>query len=223
MVKPKPKRTWKRALLFVIVTALVFLTGHAIASVSNSGRTESAQVLETHKVSAQAKTPVKTAENASDQKPTEPTPEPTPVPTPAPTPPPVDPNGCEAKGMWYRADNNECIPKTQPKAAAPAPAATVTPTPVASTSGVEQWRSLVASYFGSETDYALRIMQCESGGNTAAHSPTNDYGLMQVNAVHAAKVGGDLSALYNPETNIRIAKQIRDGSGWKAWSCSSRV
>jgi soluble lytic murein transglycosylase-like protein len=139
---------------------------------------------------------------------------------PKPEPPKVDPNGCEAKGMWYRADNNECIPKNTP-----APVASSQAAPVArvATSGVEQWRGLVSQYFGGETDYALRIMQCESGGNAAAHSPTNDYGLMQVNAVHAAKVGGNLNALYDPATNIRIAKQIRDGSGWGAWSCSRKI
>lgn len=32
-----------------------------------------------------------------------------------------DPNGCEAKGMWYRADNNECIPKTTTPKPTPTP------------------------------------------------------------------------------------------------------
>lgn len=91
------------------------------------------------------------------------------------------------------------------------------------TSGVEQWRALTAKYFGSEVDYALRIMQCESGGNSGALSHTGDRGLMQVNHVHAAKVGGNLDLLYDPETNLRVAKQIRDGSGWAAWSCNYKI
>lgn len=33
----------------------------------------------------------------------------------------IDPNGCEAKGMMWRADNFECIPRTKPAAAQPAP------------------------------------------------------------------------------------------------------
>lgn len=93
----------------------------------------------------------------------------------------------------------------------------------ASTGGVERWRSLVASYFGGETDYALRIMACESGGNPNASSPTNDHGLMQINwPSHYNKVSS-LNDLYDPATNIRVAKQIRDGSGWRAWTCSRKV
>lgn len=223
MVKPKPKLK-RISLISTLVVAVAAMAGVVFANPSNSGRTETAQTTKASVTSTEQEKPVKPAEKTPEK--TEPAvaPTPTPVATPEPTPAPVDPNGCEAKGMWWRADNYECIPKAIPSAAAPAPAASQpAPVRVASTSGVEQWRGLTAQYFGAETDYALRIMQCESGGNTAAHSPTDDYGLMQVNSVHAGKVGGNLSALFDPATNLQIAKQIRDGSGWSAWSCSRKI
>lgn len=89
--------------------------------------------------------------------------------------------------------------------------------------GVEQWRGLVSAYFGSETDYALRIMRCESGGNPRAVSHTNDHGLFQINyPSHYNKVAS-IADLYVPEVNVRVAKQIRNGSGWGAWVCSRKI
>lgn len=96
-----------------------------------------------------------------------------------------------------------------------------------STGGVEQWRSLVSSYFPGEESYALAIMKCESGGRSDATgyntNGSTDRGLFQINSIHSAKVGGDLSALYDPATNMRVAAQIRNGSGWGAWSCSRKI
>lgn len=81
------------------------------------------------------------------------------------------------------------------------------------------YRGLVAKYFPShEVNNALLTMSKESGCNVMAKSATDDHGLMQVNCYwHCAKVGGDVNRLYDPETNIRLAKQIFDGRGWKAW------
>lgn len=83
--------------------------------------------------------------------------------------------------------------------------------------GCEHYRDLVQRYFGSQTDNAMLTMQKESGCNPQALSSTADRGLFQINQVHSAKVGGNLAALYDPETNVRIAKQIYDGRGWTAW------
>ena len=92
------------------------------------------------------------------------------------------------------------------------------PLPILTTAGVEQWRGLVAQYPWDVTT-VLRIMQCESGGDPTATGGPN-YGLMQVNAVHSARVGGNLSALYDPATNIRVAYDIYvDGGGFGPWSC----
>ena len=83
--------------------------------------------------------------------------------------------------------------------------------------GCEYYRNLVKQYAWNVT-VALAVMKAESGCNPSALSPTADRGLMQINQVHRAKVGGDLSALFNPTTNIRVAYQVYQGAGWRAWS-----
>lgn len=86
------------------------------------------------------------------------------------------------------------------------------------TGGCEQYRPLVSQY-GWNVDQAMVVMSRESGCRTTAVSPTNDHGLFQVNATyHLAKVGGNLNALYDPATNIRIAYGIYAARGnWSAW------
>jgi soluble lytic murein transglycosylase-like protein len=117
-------------------------------------------------------------------------------------------------------------PSTEPTPEPVVQTPVATPRPLYST-GVEQWRPLVQEYFGNETNYALAIIRCESGGNTYATGYNSDgsvdRGVFQVNSVHSAAVGGNLSALYDPATNVRVAKQIRDNSGWGAWTCSRKI
>lgn len=61
-------------------------------------------------------------------------------------------------------------------------------------------------------------MQKESSCRTSAISATDDHGLMQINCrYHCSKVGGDVTRLYDPETNIKLASEIFSGRGWKAW------
>lgn len=99
-----------------------------------------------------------------------------------------------------------------------APQAELPKTPP-STYGVERWRALVSAYFPTEVvDQVLRVMTCESSGNPSAFNGAN-YGLMQINAVHAAKVNGPLSRLYEPEENLRVAAIIWRDQGWGPWSC----
>ena len=85
--------------------------------------------------------------------------------------------------------------------------------------GVEQWRSLVASIFPADTvDAVLRVMRCESGGNPNAVSPTNDHGLMQINAVNFGRFGG--RSPYDPQANLEVAYAMSGGGySWGAWSC----
>lgn len=46
-----------------------------------------------------------------------------------------------------------------------------------------------------------------------------DYGLMQINSVHADMVNGDLESLRDPKVNIRIAYSLsRQGTDWTAWT-----
>lgn len=84
----------------------------------------------------------------------------------------------------------------------------------------ESYRGIVAKYFpANQVNNALITMQKESSCRTDAVSPTDDHGLMQVNCrYHCSKVGGNVNALYDPETNIRLASAIySDRGNWSAW------
>jgi soluble lytic murein transglycosylase-like protein len=106
-------------------------------------------------------------------------------------------------------------PPTQPVAApvqqAPAPVAHIAAV------GCSSYLSEFQKYAWSVTT-AVAICQAESGGNPYAVSPTCDRGLMQVNCIHADLVSGNLSALYDPATNIAVAYKIYSGAGWSAWT-----
>jgi len=77
------------------------------------------------------------------------------------------------------------------------------------------YEDLICSY-PWDCQKAYRIMLCESTANPRALAGGN-YGLMQINAIHSAMVGGDLNALYDPETNVRIAYALYSASGWQPW------
>jgi len=84
---------------------------------------------------------------------------------------------------------------------------------------------LYDKYFGTEATLARAICTAENGTQEPGRvskpnrNGTLDYGLCQINSIHADKVGGNLELLKDPEINIKVAKQIRDGSGWTAWTC----
>jgi soluble lytic murein transglycosylase-like protein len=104
-----------------------------------------------------------------------------------------------------------------------APVATVRPTDTTHRgmgTNTEQWRGLVAEYFGSETDLALCVMEHESGGNPEARNPTSGAaGLFQIMPFWWEAYGGDR---YNPTDNVALAKTIRDQQGWTAWAAYNR-
>lgn len=88
-------------------------------------------------------------------------------------------------------------------------------------SSVEQWRGLVAAFFpAGEVDRTLCIMAHESGGNPSAKNPNSSArGLMQILAsLWAPHYGVSYDDLYNPEVNMRIARDIWGNYGWWAWS-----
>jgi soluble lytic murein transglycosylase-like protein len=81
-----------------------------------------------------------------------------------------------------------------------------------------QWDRLVARYPWPRAE-ALSVLLCESRGDPAAYRHGN-YGLFQINAIHAWRTGGDLAALFDPETNVRVAFDVwRDNAGWRPWAC----
>ena len=60
---------------------------------------------------------------------------------------------------------------------------------------------------------AAEIAKAESGGRQYAHSPTNDFGYWQINAVHGAM------ATYNPIGNAKAAIAISsNGRNWRPWT-----
>jgi soluble lytic murein transglycosylase-like protein len=88
----------------------------------------------------------------------------------------------------------------------------------AARSPAQQWEPLVARYPWPVAE-ALSVLRCESEGDAAAYRDGN-YGLFQINAIHAWRVGGDLSALFDPATNVRVAFEVwRDNAGWGPWAC----
>lgn len=84
-------------------------------------------------------------------------------------------------------------------------------------SNVEQWRGLVAAHF-SDVDRALCLMTYESGGNPNATSWAGARGLLQVMPFWAEHLGLSPNALYDPATNIRVARYVYGQQGWWAWS-----
>ncbi len=92
------------------------------------------------------------------------------------------------------------------------------------TGSVEQWRSLVATYFrAGDVDKALRIMACESGGDPSAANPRSSArGLMQhlgkywVRRSAAAGFAG--VSIFDPTANVATAAWLRDQpGGWLHW------
>ena len=83
---------------------------------------------------------------------------------------------------------------------------------VYSCSGLETlWRNAGGS--SAEAFTAAEIAMAESGGNPNAISPTDDFGLWQINGSHGSM------ATLNPLGNARSAVSISDnGSDWGAWT-----
>lgn len=89
--------------------------------------------------------------------------------------------------------------------------------------GVAGIEALVCAYSWPCAE-ALSLAWCESRYDAAAVSPDGaNYGLFQVNVIHRGRVGGDVRALLDPVTNVRVAYEIyRDaGYSWGPWSCKA--
>lgn len=85
-----------------------------------------------------------------------------------------------------------------------------------------------AGFADNEINIVVAIALAESGGDTTAHNtkpPDNSYGLMQINML--GTLGEDRrkrfnlpnnEALFDPDTNMRAAKAIKDSTGFSAWT-----
>jgi hypothetical protein len=82
-------------------------------------------------------------------------------------------------------------------------------------SQIDSWRSLVSKYFPAhEVDNALKIIQCESGGNANAHNfnhrtRDNSHGLFQINNYgNLAHERPSREWLIIPENNVSYAYKL---------------
>lgn len=93
-------------------------------------------------------------------------------------------------------------------------------------------KQAIAQYWGADTACANRIVYRESRYQAAAVSPTNDYGLFQLNATANAQwirneLGYTLQDLKDPYKNSRAARVLYGkaqqmwGDGWKPWRLRS--
>lgn len=174
----------------------LIMFAHVQAS-SDLSRIKSTQTNDMLKASTDIKETPTAPQNAPEEKTNEVTPEPVAEAL-------VDPNGCEVQGMHYRADNNECIPKT------------ITPTAVSYGSG--DCAAEIAKYDWSQT-VAMQVMLAESGGSpsTVNNNPaTGDYsiGCFQVNIYGAnARYRPSEAELKNAAINVEWAynNYVRNG------------
>lgn len=78
-----------------------------------------------------------------------------------------------------------------------------------------------AGFTSAQAVIATAIAKAESSGNPAAtHHNTNgttDYGLWQINSVHANLFAGGAN-WADPVTNARMAHSVFQSQGWRAWS-----
>ena len=123
------------------------------------------------------------------------------------------------------------VPTTSTTVVVGDPTTTTSAPPKPLKPAVEQWRSLVASFFRPNlVDSALRVMQCESLGDPQAYNPySGASGLFQFLpgtwAVTAGRAGYAGSSAFEPEANVAAAAwlagyyQSRGQSPWVPWHC----
>jgi hypothetical protein len=81
----------------------------------------------------------------------------------------------------------------------------------------QEIQSAVCSY-AWPCEQALAVMWCESGGTPTAVGGAN-YGLFQINQIHARRIADFWSAWMDPASNIEWAYQLWARQGWKPWGC----
>ena len=84
----------------------------------------------------------------------------------------------------------------------------------------------VVALFGVHAVDAANVAECESGGDPAAISDTGDWGLFQINQVHAPWVherwGWTMPDLLDPVKNTVVARALHRRQGWGPWYMSRR-
>ena len=90
--------------------------------------------------------------------------------------------------------------------------------------GTARHADLVAEHFPpGEVATALRVMECESGGDPRATGAVGEQGLFQIYPRFWRSLADRLYwpgvSLYAPEVNVVTAAAIWRAMGWRAWSC----
>lgn len=95
----------------------------------------------------------------------------------------------------------------------------LTSTGVAALQPATPYDDLLCQTFVNNCAQARRIMWCESSGrpNVIAHG---NYGLMQINRIHAAEftLNNDPNEFLDPNFNIEVAYVLYQRRGWQPWS-----
>lgn len=211
MVKPKSKLKWPRTVFALVAILVLVIVARVSAATNDMSRIETTEAPKVSNVSSEKKEAVKTAENKPEEKPAE-------VPAPAP----VDPNGCEAKGMYWRADNFECIPKPGINENIPGPTQAATPVTTQSSAPAASGDCSLVNNYPWPTAVAYRVCMQESSGISHKSNWSDDhtswagcmgsFGLMQINCSHGQ--------LYDGAQNMAVAYQMwsaAGGSFWKDW------
>lgn len=83
----------------------------------------------------------------------------------------------------------------------------------------------IQTVFGADAPVALRVAECESRFDPGAVGPYGSIGVFQIHPPsHAWRVESvDGSGLTDPDTNIRVARQIQQDEGWRPWTCARRL
>jgi len=78
-------------------------------------------------------------------------------------------------------------------------------------------REVICSY-AWPCEQALSVARCESEFDPWAFNAGN-YGWFQINAVHQARVDGNVDALFDPVINTQVAFALWLENGWSIWAC----
>jgi hypothetical protein len=70
----------------------------------------------------------------------------------------------------------------------------------------------------SHVTVAVSVSMAESGGNSNARSPSNDWGLWQINATNFGTLGVNEADILDPDVNARCAIRMSgNGTNWAPW------
>lgn len=82
----------------------------------------------------------------------------------------------------------------------------------------------ITQAFGSTSDQAMRVAQCESNLDpNAVSSGGGNWGLFQINTVHRdafqSVTGHSWSDVLDPYLNSQFAAWLYQQNGWSPWGC----